>query len=204
MARGQMFGGVDLALDAQNLLRARDADVVDELLPEVREAGAIARAGKLRHPGAARAAVQIHAEPRAEAPQRGEVRGQDLIEIGIAFEDFAEAVLHEDGDVEVRAEAFQNVERGCGEDAIAQAPEPEDGDPAAPRQTFQNAVHGLFFDLRLVDQHDRDVVADRVYAMALDALQAALVGLEFDRRLAHGAHEDFEQIFADSHSESSV
>jgi hypothetical protein len=37
--------------------------------------------------------------------------------------------------------------------------------------------------------------------MALDALQTALVGLEFNRGLANRAHENFEQIFADSHSE---
>jgi hypothetical protein len=60
----------------------------------------------------------------------------DFGEIGVAFEDFTEAILHEDGEVEISPIAFENVERGCGEDAIAQAPEPEDGNPAAPRQTF--------------------------------------------------------------------
>ena len=71
---GQMFRRVDLALHAQNLLRARDPHVVDELLAEVPEAGAIARAGELRHPGAARAAVKIQAELRPEAAQRAAVR----------------------------------------------------------------------------------------------------------------------------------
>ena len=37
---GQMFRGVDVAFDAQNLLRAGNAHVVDELMAEVREAGA--------------------------------------------------------------------------------------------------------------------------------------------------------------------
>ena len=60
----------------------------------------------------------------------------DFGQIGVAFEDFAKAILDEDGEAEVGTEAFQNVERGCGEDAIAQAPQPEDGDPATPRQTF--------------------------------------------------------------------
>jgi hypothetical protein len=40
--------------------------------------------------------------------------------------------------------------------------------------------------------------------MALDAFQPALVGFEFNRRLTKRAHEDFEQIFADGHSEVSV
>jgi hypothetical protein len=148
--------------------------------------------------------VEVEAELRAEAPQPSEFRRVDFGEIGIAFEDLTEAILHEDSEAKVGTEAFENVERGCSEDAIAQTPQPEDGNPAAPRQTLQDAVHGLFFDFRLVDQHHRDVVANWVHAMALDALQAALVGFQFDRGLAQGAHEDFEQIFADSHSESPV
>ena len=64
---GQMFGGVDLAFDAENFLGARDRHVVDELLPVMSETGTIACAGEFRHPGAARAAVQIEAELRAEA-----------------------------------------------------------------------------------------------------------------------------------------
>jgi len=151
-----------------------------------------------------RAAVEVEAELRTEAAQPSQFGRVDFGQIGVAFEDFTEAIFHEDGQAEVGAEAFENVERGCGEDAIAQASQPEDGNPAAPRQTFQDAVHGLFFDFRLVHQHHRDVVANRVHAMALDALQAALVGIEFDRGLTQGTHEDFEQIFTDSHSESPV
>jgi hypothetical protein len=126
----------------------------------------------------------------AEAAQGGEIGRQDLVEIGVAFEDFPEAIFDEDGEVEIGAEAFEDVERGCCEDAIAQATEPEDGDPATPRQRIQNAVHGLFFDFRLVHQHDGDVIADGVHAMAFDALQAAVIGLELDGCLAHWAHED--------------
>jgi hypothetical protein len=125
------------------------------------------------------------------------------------LEDGTEPVLDGDGHAQIGAVAFQNAERGGGEDAIAQGPHAEDRNPAASRQTFQKAfhckaLHGLFFDLRLVDQHDGDVVANRVHAMALNAFQAALVGLEFDCGLTKRAHEDFEQIFADGHSEVSV
>jgi hypothetical protein len=56
--------------------------------------------------------------------------------IGIAFEDFPETAFHEDGELEIGAETFEDVERGCGEDAIAQASQPEDSDPATPGQTF--------------------------------------------------------------------
>src|SRR5690242_10573851 len=59
----------------------------------------------------------------------------------------------------------------------------------------------LFFDLGLVDQHHGDVVANGVDAMALDALQAALVGFHIERGSPNGADEDLQQFFADSHSE---
>lgn len=59
----------------------------------------------------------------------------------------------------------------------------------------------LFFDLGLVDQHHGDVVADRIHAMALDALQAALIGLHLNRGFADGAYKYFEQILTDSHSD---
>ena len=75
---GQMFGGVDLAIHVQNFLRARDAHVVDELLAVVTEAGAVAGAGEFRHPGAARAAVEVEAELRTEAAQGGEFGSVDL------------------------------------------------------------------------------------------------------------------------------
>jgi hypothetical protein len=38
--------------------------------------------------------------------------------------------------------------------------------------------------------------------MALDAFQAALVGLELHRGFADGTHQNLEQIFADSHNET--
>ena len=45
-------------------------------------------------------------------------------------------MFDEDSQAQVGAEAFQNVERGCGKDAIAQTPQPENSNPAATRQTF--------------------------------------------------------------------
>ena len=202
---GEMFGGMHGALDAQDLLRARDANIVDGLVAEVGEAGAEGGSGEGGHPGAARAAVQIEAEVRAPVAQGEELGREEAGDVGVAFEDGAEAVFDHDGDAQVGAFAFENFERGGGEDAIAQRPEPQKGDPALARQIFQNAFHRpLIFDLRLIHQHDGDVVAHRVDAVALDALQAALVGLQLDGGLADGAHQDLQQLFADRHSESSV
>jgi hypothetical protein len=80
--------------------------------------------------------VQVEAELRAEAAQCRQFGRVDFGQVGVAFEDFTKAILHEDSQAEIAPEAFENVERGCGEYAIAQAPEPEDGNPAASRQTF--------------------------------------------------------------------
>jgi hypothetical protein len=158
---GQMFGGVDFAIHPQNFLRARNVHVVDELLAVVAETGAVAGAREFRHPGAARAAVQVQAQLRAEAAQRGQFGGWISARSGLPSKTARKRFSTKTARRRSGAAAFENVERGCGEHAIAQAPEPEDGNPAAPRQTFQNAFHGLFFDFRLVHQHHGDVVANR-------------------------------------------
>jgi hypothetical protein len=107
-----MFGGVDDAIHVQDFLGTRDLHVVDELLAEVAKAGAVAGAGEFRHPGATRAAMEVEAELRTESAKRSEFGRVDFGEIGVAFEDFTEAILDEDGEAEVGAEAFENVERG--------------------------------------------------------------------------------------------
>jgi hypothetical protein len=131
-----MFRGVDCALHAQDLLRTWDVHVIYKLLAIVPEACAVPGAGQFRHPGAARPAVKIEAQLRAETAQRRKFGKMDFRQIGVALKNFTKAILDEDRQAKVRTKAFQNVERGCGKDAIAQAPQPEDGDPATPRQTF--------------------------------------------------------------------
>ena len=121
--------------------------------------------------------------------------------MGIVFKDGPEAVFHHDGDLEVGAGAFQKMERGGGKHAIAQRPQPEDRNPAPPRKIFQDACHGsLFFDSGFIHKHHGNIVANGVDAMTLHALQAALIGFQFDRRFADGAHQDLQQFFADRHS----
>ena len=114
--------------------------------------------------------MKIDAQLRPETAQRGKFRRQYFPQVAVAFEDFTEAIIYEYPDLQIGTVALQNVERGCREHAIAQAAQPQDRDPAPPRQTFQYTLHGLFFDLRLIHQHDWDVVANRVDAMALHAL----------------------------------
>jgi hypothetical protein len=80
--------------------------------------------------------VKIEAQTRAEGTKCPCVRRQNLVHIGIACINVAEAVLHDDGEAEVGTVAFQNINRGGGEDAISERPQPEDRQPAVSRQTF--------------------------------------------------------------------
>jgi len=50
-----------------------------------------------------------------------------------------------------------------------------------------------------IDQHHRNIVANRVKAMAGDAAQAAAIGLEFNFGPARGTNQDFEQISTEGH-----
>ena len=102
-----MLRRVYLAIHAQDLLRARNRDVVDELPAVMGEAGAIAGAGEFGHPRAARAAVKIQTELRTEAAQRGQFRRQDIGNLGIALEDFAEAIFHEHAELQIGAMPVQ-------------------------------------------------------------------------------------------------
>lgn len=52
----------------------------------------------------------------------------------------------------------------------------------------------LWLDGGLVDQHDGDVVFDRVDSMALLALQALGAGAVFEFGFAGRTHEDFEEF----------
>jgi len=60
----------------------------------------------------------------------------------------------------------------------------------------------LLLDFRFFDQHDRNVIPDRVDALALRTLQAALVGLQGNRRFAQGTNQDVQEVFADRHMPS--
>jgi hypothetical protein len=57
----------------------------------------------------------------------------------------------------------------------------------------------LLIDRRLVDQHDGDLIANRIKPMAGDTSEALAIGLEFDFRPAGGTNQDFEELSADSH-----
>jgi hypothetical protein len=129
--------------------------------------------------------VEIQAELRAPSAERCGIGRQNAVEIIIAFEDGPEAIFNNDSEPQVRPRAFEDFRSGRGEHAVSQRPQAQDSYPAVARQTVQNAFHGgLFFDLGFINQHDWNIIANRVDAIALDTSQAALVGLKIQGGLA--------------------
>src|ERR1044072_856251 len=58
---------------------------------------------------------------------------------------------------------------------------------------------GSFFDGGLVDEHYRDVVADGIDALTLDAFQCVPIGLQFNFRLASRTREYFQEFLTNCH-----
>src|SRR5438045_1495359 len=98
-----MLCGMDLAVDAQDLLGSRDAYVICEPLTVMRKACAITRSAQRGHPGTAGSSVEVYAKVGLKAAQCPELRREDLVDIGIALEDLAKAALHHHGDAQVGA-----------------------------------------------------------------------------------------------------
>ena len=88
----------------------------------------------------------------------------------------------------------QDFERGGGENAVAEGAQTDYRDPRSGRQPVQywgrDCGHALFFDSRFVDQHYRDVIANRINAAALSALQSLAAFSEVERGFAEWANEN--------------
>jgi hypothetical protein len=57
----------------------------------------------------------------------------------------------------------------------------------------------LVFYAGLIDQHNGYFIPDGIDATALRTLEAAAVGLEFQRLLTNGANQDLQQFGAEGH-----
>ena len=55
------------------------------------------------------------------------------------------------------------------------------------------------FDRGLVDEHYRDIIADRINTLALDALQRVPIGLELNLRLASRTREYLQEFLTNCH-----
>src|SRR5438309_186184 len=71
--------------------------------------------------------------------------------------------------------------------------------PTAPADARHESAGSFGFDARLIRQHHRDIVFDRVDTPASGTFQALAVGRKPDGRLTHGADKDLEQLFAHRH-----
>jgi hypothetical protein len=52
----------------------------------------------------------------------------------------------------------------------------------------------LLFNLRFINQHDRDIIFDWVNALALNAFEPSLIGCQFNSLLTQRANQDFQQF----------
>jgi hypothetical protein len=59
----------------------------------------------------------------------------------------------------------------------------------------------LRFDRRLIHQHDRDIIFNRVNPVALRTLQTFRILAVFERPLARRTHQNFEQFFGNHDGE---
>ena len=65
------------------------------------------------------ASVEVHAKQRLPLAEGAPFGCQNFIHVGAVFEDRAEPVFHRNRHAQVRSAASEDVERGCGENAIA-------------------------------------------------------------------------------------
>jgi hypothetical protein len=115
--------------------------------------------------------VQVQAEIGPESPDGRSLRIEERVNIRIAPENRTKPGLDYNGEPEIRTRAFEELQRRRGENTISERPQPDDKNAAAERHSIERRCHRitLLLDLGFVDQHHRDVVFDRVNAMALNA-----------------------------------
>src|SRR5262249_46826794 len=139
--RGKMFGGMHLALLAEDVLRSRNPVGIKKTVTMMSKAYPQRSAGGGCQRHTPRATVQIERKPRTP---REDCRGgglQDFLNVRIPFEHRAEPWLYYHGNAQVRAILLEQSERGGGEDAISQRTQADSRNSRAVWQTLQNGSH---------------------------------------------------------------
>jgi len=108
------------AFFAQDLLRARDPQIVDPRPAMMCETGPPARAAQGRERHAARPAVQVQAQCRPPGTHGAHRRVHDAVDVRIVFENTGEAFLHHYRQAQVRSRAFEHLNGGRGQHAVPQ------------------------------------------------------------------------------------
>lgn len=105
-----------------------------------------------------------------------------------------EAGFDRHANLEIRTRLFKQGNARCRQDAISQRAQADNARARTSGKLLENGHGTLFFDQRLIDQHNWYIIPDGIDAMALSALQTTAVRFEFERFFADRANQDFEQI----------
>ena len=140
--------------------------------------------------------MQVEAEVRTPPANHGPSGAQDVAHIGVSFEERLKPLFHHHRNFQIRPCALEQGKSGSGENAIAHGANSDHRDSPLFGDTFEDGTHAiaplLLLNAGFVDQHHRNIITNRVHAMALDALQPAGVRLQLDRRLAERAHQNLQ------------
>ena len=189
-----VFRRVESALLAQDFLHPRDVDIIERLKSVMRESRPPMRPRKRSQARTRSPAMQIQANIRGPFAQLPPPRPKQRFDVRIAFKYGPEAILDHNGNANIGPRALQDSIAGV---VSTQSPS-ERSLITATRQPV-GSFRSLF-DLCLVNQHHRDIIPNRVDPVTLHALQAAIVRLQIEIRLAQGTNQDLKQIFAQGHN----
>ena len=131
----------------------------------------------------------------------------DVVEMRVVKDDRRGRRFDDVGEVGVGKPPAQRVDRRRREDHVANLPETNEQDSGKCVNGEFRMKHSQLItnyqltisDCRFVDQHHRNVVFDRIDALAGGALERRAVLDERHRRLAVGAGENLEQFWIDRH-----
>lgn len=122
-----MFGGMNPAINAHDLLGAPDPHIVGESCRVVRKTGSPAGSRKRRHPLAASSPVQVYAQLRLPSADRPAGRHENLGNSRIPGEYFAETLFHGNSEFQIGTAALKQQNSGRRQDTIAEGAEPDNG-----------------------------------------------------------------------------
>jgi hypothetical protein len=105
---------------AKDVLRARDAHVVDGLRAKMRKPRPKRRKRCKRQRCASRASMKIDTKIRPKAGGSSGAWRKRPVDVGIAFEDCAKTVLDDDRQLNIGPAGFEQTKRGRRQDAIAE------------------------------------------------------------------------------------
>lgn len=119
----------------------------------------------------------------------------DFVQVWVAFEDRGGGRFDQVAERGLREPRTERPEGWRGEDDVANLPEANEQDAGRANPPCR----GLVLDARFVDQHDWNVVLDRIDALTGPALERRAVLHEGDGRFAARTRQNVEQIGVDRH-----